>query len=60
MQFGINLMLWTDRLCDDLLPVLEMLKKQGWAGVEVPLLDLDIDYSAWSRRLDDLGLRRTA
>jgi D-psicose/D-tagatose/L-ribulose 3-epimerase len=60
VQFGINLMLWTDRLCDDLLPVLEMLKKQGWAGVEVPLLDLSIDYGAWGKRLDDLGFHRSA
>jgi D-psicose/D-tagatose/L-ribulose 3-epimerase len=60
MHFGINLMLWTDRLHDHLLPVLHMLKKQGWAGAEVPIFDLSIDYQAWGRRLDDLGLRRTA
>jgi D-psicose/D-tagatose/L-ribulose 3-epimerase len=60
MQFGINLMLWTDRLQEDLLPVLQMLKSQGWDGVEVPLFDLTIDYKTWGRWLDDLGLRRTA
>jgi D-psicose/D-tagatose/L-ribulose 3-epimerase len=60
MQFGMNLMLWTDRLQEEILPVLKMLKAQGWDGVEVPLLDLTVDYRAWGRRLDDLGLRRTA
>ncbi len=37
-----------------------MLKKQGWDGVEVPILDFQIDYDAWGRRLRDLGLRCTA
>ncbi|HTQ40838.1 MAG TPA: sugar phosphate isomerase/epimerase [Pirellulales bacterium] len=60
MQFGINLLLWTDRLHDDLLPVLEMLKEQGWDGVEVPIHDLTLDYQAWGRHLDHLDLRRTA
>ncbi len=60
MQFGMNLLLWTDRLHDDMPPVLEMLKKQGWDGVELPLFDLTLDYAAWGKRLNDLGLRRTA
>jgi len=60
MQYGMNLLLWTDRLHDGVLPILEMLKKQGWAGVEVPIFDLSLDYNAWGKRLDDLGLRRTA
>jgi len=60
MQLGINLLLWTDRLHDGILPVLEMLKGQGWDGVEVPIHDLSLDYKAWGRRLNDLDLRRTA
>src|SRR5262249_16631911 len=60
MQYGMNLLLWTDRLHEGLLPVLEMLKKQGWAGVEIPMFDLSLDYKAWGKRLDELGLRRTA
>jgi len=60
MQLGINLMLWTDRLGGGSLPVLQMLKRQGWDGVEVPLLDLTVNYEDWGRRLDELGLRRTA
>jgi len=60
MQCGINLLLWTDRLHDGMLPVLEMLKGQGWDGVEVPIHDLTLDYKAWGKRLNDLDLRRTA
>ncbi|HZZ26719.1 MAG TPA: sugar phosphate isomerase/epimerase family protein [Pirellulales bacterium] len=60
MPFGINLLLWTDRLHEGLLPVLEMLKQQGWDGVEVPIHDLSVDYRAWARHLDNLDLRRTA
>src|SRR5262245_47789489 len=60
MPNGMNLLLWTDRLHDGVLPVLTMLKKQGWAGVEVPIFDLSLDYKAWGKRLDDLGFRRTA
>jgi D-psicose/D-tagatose/L-ribulose 3-epimerase len=60
MQFGMNLLLWSDRLHEGLLPVLRMLKQQGWDGVEVPLYDLSIDYRTWGKRLDDLGFRRTA
>jgi D-psicose/D-tagatose/L-ribulose 3-epimerase len=60
MQLGINLLLWTDGLHDGMLPVLEMLKGQGWDGVEVPIHDLSLDYKAWGRRLNDLDLRRTA
>ena len=35
MKFGMNLLLWTGQLNDDLLPVLENLKKMGYDGVEV-------------------------
>jgi D-psicose/D-tagatose/L-ribulose 3-epimerase len=60
MKLGINLMLWTDLLNDRSLRVLQMLKQQGWDGVEVPLLDLTVDYKEWGKRLDELGFRRTA
>lgn len=60
MKFGMNLLLWTGELGDDLLPILESLKSLGYDGVELPLFNLDLDYSAWGKRLDDLGLERTA
>jgi D-psicose/D-tagatose/L-ribulose 3-epimerase len=60
MKFGMNLLLWTGELHDDLMPVLEMLKHLGYDGVEVPLFNTGLDYAAWGKRLDALGLARTA
>jgi D-psicose/D-tagatose/L-ribulose 3-epimerase len=60
MKFGMNLLLWTGELSDQMLPVLESLKKIGYDGVELPLFNPGLDYAAWGRRLDDLALQRTA
>ncbi len=61
MKFGMNLLLWTDNLTEAHRPVLEMLKRQGYDGVEVPIFDLNPDkFAALGLWLDDLGLERTA
>ncbi|MEY4177585.1 MAG: hypothetical protein RLY70_1159 [Planctomycetota bacterium] len=60
MKFGMNLLLWTGEMHDGLIPVLEMLKNLGYDGVEVPIFNTGLDYAAWGKRLDDLGLARTA
>lgn len=60
MKYGMNLLLWSGELHEGLLPVLESLKNIGFDGVEIPLFNLELDYAAWGRRLDDLGLQRTA
>jgi len=61
MKFGINLYLWADDMHDGLMPVLERLKQIGFDGVELPIFDLDqAKWELWGRRLDDLGLQRTA
>lgn len=61
MKFGMNLLLWTGHLDDSILPVLDRLKTMGYDGVEVPMFELDEEfYGDWGKRLDDLGLRRTA
>jgi len=61
MKYGMNLMLWADDMDDGLLPVLESLRRTGYHGVEVPVFDLDLSkWATWARRLDDLGLERTA
>ncbi|TVR05528.1 MAG: sugar phosphate isomerase/epimerase [Spirochaetaceae bacterium] len=60
MKFGMNLLLWTGELNESMVPVLESLKKMGYDGVELPVFNMDLDYAAWGRRLDDLGLERTA
>jgi D-psicose/D-tagatose/L-ribulose 3-epimerase len=61
MKYGINLYLWADDMHEGLMPVLENLKQIGYDGVEVPIFDLDqAKWKQWSKRLDDLGLERTA
>jgi len=60
MKFGMNLLLWTGELNEGLLPVLDSLKKMGYDGVELPLFNTSLDYAAWGRRLDSMGLERTA
>jgi len=60
MKYGMNLLLWSGELNDGMLPILEKLKTMGFDGVEIPIFNLDIDYATWGKRLDDLGLRRTA
>lgn len=61
MKYGINLYLWADDMHDGLVPVLERLKEIGYDGVEVPIFDLDTDkWRMWARRLDEIGLERTA
>ncbi len=60
MKFYMNLLLWTGELSDALLPVLEMLKKQGYDGVELPVFNPDVKrYASWAKRLKDMGLACT-
>jgi D-psicose/D-tagatose/L-ribulose 3-epimerase len=61
MQYGLNLLLWTDRLHDGLVPVVERVKALGYDGVEIPIFELDEPlHREWGARLDALGLARTA
>jgi D-psicose/D-tagatose/L-ribulose 3-epimerase len=60
MKYGMNLLLWSGELHEGLLPVLESLRSMGYDGVEFPLFNMDLDYAAWGRRFDQLGLERTA
>jgi len=60
MKYGMNLLLWSGEVTDDLLPVCQQLKAIGFDGVELPMFNLDLDYAALGRKLDDLGLARTA
>ncbi len=60
MKFGMNLLLWTGELNDAMKPVLSSLKGMGYDGVELPLFNVDLDYVAWGKHLDELGLERTA
>jgi D-psicose/D-tagatose/L-ribulose 3-epimerase len=61
MKYGINLLLWTDRMHDGLMPVVERVKAMGYDGVEMPMFELnEALYADWGKKLDDLGLERTA
>ena len=61
MKYGLNLLLWTDRMHDGLVPVVEKVKALGYDGVEMPIFELNEPLHAqWGKRLDDLGLERMA
>lgn len=61
MKYGMNLLLWTSHVTEEHRPVLEMLKKQGYDGVEIPIFELDVaHYEKVGRWLKDLGLGCTA
>jgi D-psicose/D-tagatose/L-ribulose 3-epimerase len=60
MRFGINVLLWSDTLCDELLPVVDEIKSIGYDIVELPAFEYDPKkYAAWGRHLDNAGLERT-
>ena len=61
MKFGMNLLLWSGSIEAEHEPVLEMLKSQGYDGVEIPLFEYDVEKSAaLGKKLDSIGLERTA
>lgn len=60
MKYGMNLLLWGGEISDDMLPLLEKLKAMGYDGVELPIFNLDLDYAGFGKKLDNLGLERTA
>jgi D-psicose/D-tagatose/L-ribulose 3-epimerase len=57
----MNILLWTDTLNDQALPILDELKEIGFDTVEIPCFDLDdlANYARWGKRFDALGLHRT-
>ena len=61
MKYGLNLLLWTDRMHDGMVPVVERVKSLGYDGVEMPIFELNEPlHRQWGQRLDALGLERTA
>ena len=62
MRFGMNLLMWTDTLNEACLPLLDEVKEIGFDIVELPVFDLDngANYRKWAKRMDELGLGRTA
>jgi len=60
MKYGMNLLLWNGDIGEPDLPTLEMLKRLGYDGVELPMFHHDIEKYAWlGKKLDDLGFERT-
>ena len=61
MRFGMNLLMWTDTLTDEMLPLLEEMQQIGFDTVEIPCFDLENldNYAKWGKRFDELGLSRT-
>ena len=61
MKFGMNLLLWTGAMNDDMIPVVASLKEMGYDGVEIPVFEDNIDlYTQWGARLKEMGLECTA
>ena len=61
MKFGFNLLLWTAGVTEEHRPILAMLKKQGYDGVELPIFELNPEHMAQvGKWLDEEGLERTA
>ncbi|MFK7739984.1 MAG: sugar phosphate isomerase/epimerase family protein [Planctomycetota bacterium] len=60
MRVGMNLLLWTTHVTDELEPKLAFVKELGFDGVEVPLFEGDAKhYRKLATMLDRLGLQRT-
>ncbi|NUQ61083.1 MAG: sugar phosphate isomerase/epimerase [Pirellulales bacterium] len=60
MRYGMNLLLWTDTLQDEIRPILDDVKAIGFDAVEIPVFELDVEkYARWGKYLDEAGLART-
>jgi D-psicose/D-tagatose/L-ribulose 3-epimerase len=60
MRYGMNMLLWADTLSDEVLPLLDQIKRIGFDAVEIPIFEVDVDkYARWGKHLDDAGLART-
>jgi D-psicose/D-tagatose/L-ribulose 3-epimerase len=62
VKLGMNMLLWsTDVSGSEFDPVFAMLREAGFAGVEIPIFDREIDtYAQLRARLDALGLEALA
>jgi D-psicose/D-tagatose/L-ribulose 3-epimerase len=61
MKYGMNMLLWTTDVTPDHYSLLDVLKRQGYDGVELPVFELnEANYRAVGKKLNDLGLGRTA
>jgi D-psicose/D-tagatose/L-ribulose 3-epimerase len=60
MRAGINLLLWTTRVEEKHVPILERLQEAGYDGAEIPIHTADRrHYEKLAQTMDSLGLQRT-
>ena len=60
MRYGMNLLLWSDTLTDEALPLLDQIKEIGFDAVELPVFDANVkNFAKWGKRMDQLGLARS-
>ncbi len=60
MRYGMNLLLWTDVVCEESRPLIDEIKSIGFDAVELPIFELDAaKYARWGKYLDAAGLART-
>ncbi len=61
MKIGMNLLLWTTAINEELFPILDKIKAAGYDGVEVPIGDEgDENYRKIGQRLKELGMGCTS
>ncbi|QDS92395.1 D-tagatose 3-epimerase [Roseimaritima multifibrata] len=60
MKYGMNLLLWSGEVTEAMIPTIEHLKASGFDGIEMPMFNLDLDYAGLGKKLDEIGLARTA
>lgn len=57
MKYSMNLLLWGDKIDDSLFPTLELIKKIGFDGVEVPIFNTNPEHwFKFRQKLDEIGL----
>lgn len=60
MKIGLNLLLWTTYVTDEHFPLFAMIKKHGYDGVEIPVMNGTVEhYQKLSRAIKDNGLECT-
>ena len=61
MKIGLNLLCLSGRITDTELPKIQHAKNAGFAGVEIPVFDMDeAHYRALGQKIADMGLECTA
>lgn len=61
MKYGLNLLLWTSTVNEEIYPTVEKIKEWGYDGVELPVFDMNLpEYEKIGKKLAELGMGSTA